>query len=163
MKKFEKKSIWVNGAPRTIIADPGKSLAQIIRSNLGLTGTKVGCNKGQCGSCNVILNGKLVRSCITPWSKVPEASKITTIEGLGTVDHLHPIQWAFVANGAIQCGFCTPGFIISTKALLDQNPDPTREEVRDWFQKHRNACRCTGYVQIVDAVIEAAAILRGEK
>ncbi|GBC60685.1 aldehyde oxidoreductase [Desulfonema ishimotonii] len=163
MAQFKKKTIRVNGVPKAIIAEPDMSLAEIIRSDIGLTGTKVGCNKGQCGSCNVILNGKLTRSCITRWEKVPDDSEVTTIEGLGTVDNLHPVQWAFVVTGAIQCGFCTPGFIISAKALLDQNPNPSRQDIRDWFQKYRNACRCTGYVQIVDAVMAAAAVLRGEK
>lgn len=161
--KFEKKTIRVNGAPKTLILDPKTKLSDILRTNLGLMGTKVGCGKGQCGSCNVILNDKLVRSCVVRWEKVPDDAIVTTIEGLGTVEEPHPIQWAFVVTGAIQCGFCTPGFIMSTKALLDKNPHPTREDVRDWFQKNRNACRCTGYVQVVDAVMEAAAVLRGEK
>lgn len=161
-KEYLNKKIYVNSIPQTIIAEPNVSLAEVIRENLGLTGTKIGCNKGQCGACNIILNGKLVRSCITKWDKVPADSVILTIEGLGNPNSLHPLQWAFSVTGAIQCGFCTPGFIMSAKALLDKNPDPTREEVRAWFQRYRNACRCTGYKQIVDAVMDAAKVLRGE-
>ncbi|SDU46860.1 molybdopterin-dependent aldehyde oxidoreductase [Desulfobacula phenolica] len=161
-EEYLNKKIYVNGIPRTIIADAKAGLAEVIRQNLGLTGTKVGCNKGQCGACNIILNGKLVRSCITNWDRVPNNSVIVTIEGLGDANKLHPLQWAFAVTGAIQCGFCTPGFIMSAKALLDKNLEPTRQEVRTWFQKHRNACRCTGYKQIVDAVIDAAKVIRGE-
>ena len=95
-------------------------------------------------------------------SRVPEFSKIVTIEGIGTPDNLHPLQLAWIVHGGVQCGICTPGFIVSAKGLLDSNPSPTREDVRDWFQKHRNACRCTGYKQLVDAVMSAAKVLRGE-
>ncbi len=158
-----KKDVTINGIGRTIIVDPDAFLADVLRQQMLLTGTKVGCGQGQCGACSVIMNGKVIRSCITKMKRVPDDAVITTIEGLGTAENLHPIQWAFVVSGAIQCGFCTPGFIMSAKALLDQNPNPAREDIRDWFQKNRNACRCTGYKQIVDAVIEAAAVLRGEK
>jgi len=161
--QYLNKKIYLNGLPQTLIADPETGLADVIRSHAGLTGTKVGCGKGQCGACNVVLNGKLVRSCVTKWKKVPEDSVLLTIEGVGTITDLHPLQWAFVTHGAIQCGFCTPGFILSAKVFLDMNPDPTREEVRKWYQKHRNACRCTGYRQMVDAVMDAARVLRGEK
>jgi aldehyde oxidoreductase len=157
------KSIAINGIPHRIIAAPDEKLINVIRKQLHLTGTKLGCGQGQCGACNVILDGKVTRSCITPWKKVPENAEILTIEGIGTPDNLHAIQWAFIANGAIQCGFCTPGFIVATKGLLDENLNPTREEIRDWFQSHWTACRCTGYKQIVDAVMDAAAVLRGEK
>jgi aldehyde oxidoreductase len=115
-----------------------------------------------CGACNVIVDGKLVRSCVTKMKRIPNLAKITTIEGIGSPLNLHPIQKAFIFHGAIQCGFCTPGFVVSTKVLLDQNPNPTREQVRDWFQKHRNACRCTGYIMIVNAVMDAAKVQRGE-
>lgn len=160
--EYLNKKIYVNSIPQTVIAGENVSLAEVIRENLGLTGTKVGCNKGQCGACNIILNGKLTRSCITKWKRVPNDSVVMTIEGLGDTNRLHPLQWAFTVNGAIQCGFCTPGFIISAKAFLDINPDPTRQEVRRWYQKHRNACRCTGYKQIVDAVMDATKVLKGE-
>jgi aldehyde oxidoreductase len=109
------------------------------------------------------MNGKLLRSCITKWNSVPEEAEILTIEGVGAPGRLHALQWAFIKTGAIQCGFCTPGFIMSAKALLEQNPNPTREEVREWFHKNRNACRCVGYVQITDAVMLAAKVLRGEE
>ncbi len=163
MKQYFRKNIMVNGCPHSVVADPETTLADVIRRQLGLTGTKVGCGVGQCGACNVLMNGKLVRSCIVKWAKVPEEASILTIEGLGAPGRLHALQWAFIKTGAIQCGFCTPGFIMSAKALLDENHNPTREDVRDWFQKNRNACRCTGYVQIVDAVMLAASVLRGEE
>jgi len=157
------KNLIINGIPRRVIGKQETKLLDVIRDQLKMTGTKRGCDCGQCGVCNVILNGKVVRSCITRWKNVPDYSEITTIEGIGTPENLHALQWAFIVCGAIQCGFCTPGFITAGKALLDSNPSPTREEVRDWYGKHWMACRCTGYVQIVDAVMKAAAILRGEE
>jgi aldehyde oxidoreductase len=138
------------------------TLAKVLREQLGLTGTKVGCGTGHCGSCNVILNGKLIRSCVFKINRITEGDCVTTVEGIGTPEKLHPLQKAWVKFGAAQCGFCTPGFIVSAKALLDQNPKPTREEVREWFHVNRNACRCTGYIPIVDAVMAAAKVLRGE-
>ena len=160
---YHVKNLTINGVPRRIIGKPETSLLTVIRDQLKMTGTKRGCDHGQCGVCNVILNGKVVRSCITKWKNVPEYSEVTTIEGIGTPENLHALQWAFIVCGAIQCGFCTPGFITAGKALLDSNPSPTREEVREWYSKHWMACRCTGYVQVVDAVMKAAAILRGEE
>ena len=157
-----KKNLVINGQKKTVVAAADESLANVLRGQLGLTGVKVGCDEGQCGCCNVILDGKLVRSCVTKMSKLAEGASITTIEGVGAPDCLHPLQMAWMVHGAAQCGFCTPGFIVSSKALLDQNPSPTREEVRDWYQTHRNACRCTGYHQLVDAVMDAAKVLRGE-
>ena len=156
--QFTVKHLTVNGVPRRVIAKPATTLLTVIRDQLKLTGTKRGCNCGQCGVCNVILNGKVVRGCITRWDKVPDFSDVITIEGIGTPDHLHAIQLAFIVTGAIQCGFCTPGFIICTKSLLDHNPNPTREEARDWFSKLWMACRCTGYKQIIEAVKYAAGI-----
>lgn len=158
-----KKSVMINGVPRILLTDPEASLADVLRGQLGLTGTKVGCNEGHCGSCSVIMDGKLVRSCIVKMKKVPDMACITTVEGVGTPDNLHPIQKALVLHGAAQCGFCMPGFVVSTKVLLEKNPAPTREDVRDWFQKNLNACRCTGYKPIVDAVMDAAAVLRGDQ
>ena len=160
---YHVKNLTINGVPRRIIGKPETTLLTVIRDQLKMTGTKRGCDHGQCGVCNVILNGNVVRSCITKWKSVPEYSEITTIEGIGTPENLHALQWAFIVCGAIQCGFCTPGFITAGKALLDSNPSPTREEVREWFSKNWMACRCTGYVQVVDAVMQAAAILRGEE
>jgi aldehyde oxidoreductase len=162
VKKFYKKEIIVNGNPVSVIADPEETLANVIRRQLGLTGTKVGCNEAQCGVCSVLVDGKVVRSCVMKMKRISNGTKITTIEGVGTPDNLHPLQVAWIKHGAAQCGFCTPGFIVSAKGLLDQNINPTREDVRDWFQKHRNACRCTGYKPIVDSVMDAAKVLRGE-
>ncbi len=157
-----KKKVTVNGIPRTLIVDPKATLADVLREQLGLMGTKVGCGTGHCGACNVIVDGKLVLSCSTKMSKVADEAKITTVEGIGQPGNLHPIQLALVAAGAAQCGFCMPGFVVSTKVLLDQNPSPTREEVRAWFTRHHNVCRCNGYKPVVDAVMEAAKVLRGE-
>ena len=157
-----KKILNVNGVERTAIADADATLADVLREHLFLTGTKVGCNKGECGACSVIMNGKVVRSCITRIKQVPDNAAITTIEGVGTPQSLHALQLAWIAHNGAQCGFCTPGFIVSAKVLLDENKKPTREEVRDWFQKHHNACRCTGYKPCVDAVMDAARVVRGE-
>ncbi|MEN6394570.1 MAG: molybdopterin cofactor-binding domain-containing protein, partial [Anaerolineaceae bacterium] len=160
--KLRKMWLNINGVDRIFICNPEKdSLADVLR-RIGLTGTKVGCDAGICGSCTVILNDELVRSCIKKIRNVEEYSKVLTIEGIGTPTHLHPIQVAFMNLGAVQCGFCTPGFIVSTYALLQKNNNPSRKEVRDWFQKHLNVCRCTGYKQIVDAVMAAAKVMRGE-
>jgi len=159
---MQKKIVDINGAKKTLIVDPEATLADVLRSQLGLTGTKVGCGTGQCGSCSVIMDGKLVKSCLTKMKRVPDFAAITTIEGIGTPDNLHPIQLSWTVHGSAQCGFCAPGFIVSAKALLDENKNPTRQEVRDWFQKNRNACRCTGYKPIVDAVMDAAKVIRGE-
>ena len=159
------KSIYltINGVTKPLLYDPEKdTLADTLRRH-GYLGVKVGCGKGQCGACNVILNGKLVRSCVRKMDKVDEWSHIETIEGLGVAANLHPLQAAWIYYGGAQCGFCTPGFIVSAKALLDENPSPTREEVREWFQKNRNVCRCTGYKPLVDAVMAAAEVMRGEK
>ncbi len=157
-----KKTLIVNGIPRTILHDPKATLSTVLRKQLLILGVKVGCDEGQCGACNVIMDGKLIRSCITRMSRVPENAAITTIEGIGTPDNLHPIQLAWIRHGGAQCGFCTPGFIVSTKALLDSNPNPSREDIRDWFQKYKNACRCTGYKQLVDSVMDAARVINGE-
>jgi aldehyde oxidoreductase len=157
-----RKVLVINGVKRTVITEPETTLADALRKQLFLKGTKVGCGKGECGACNVIMDGKVVRSCITKMKRVRDEAEILTIEGIGTPDNLHDIQFAWMIHGAAQCGFCTPGFIVSTKALLDQNINPTREEVRAWFQKTRNVCRCTGYKPLVDAVMEAARLMRGE-
>lgn len=160
--KLRKMFLNINGADRMFICDPEKdSLADVLR-RMGLTGTKVGCGTGVCGACSVILNGKVIRSCTRKIRTVDEYSKVITIEGIGTPNNLHPLQVAWMNYGAVQCGFCTPGFIVSAYGLLLENNNPTREEVRDWFQKHRNVCRCTGYKQIVDAVMAAAKVVRGE-
>lgn len=157
-----RKMLNVNGVEKTVIVEPNASLAEVLRENLFLTGTKIGCGKGECGACSVILNGKVVRSCITRMTNVPDGAAVTTIEGVGTPNNLHALQAAWIVHNGAQCGFCTPGFIVSAKALLDGNNNPTREETREWFQKHRNACRCTGYKPCVDAVMDAAKVIRGE-
>ncbi|MDF2612108.1 MAG: Aldehyde oxidoreductase, partial [Lachnospiraceae bacterium] len=149
-----KKALIINGAKTILVVEPEAKLSDVLRKQLGLTGTKVGCGIGECGSCSVILNGKVVKSCITKMKKIEENSEIITIEGVGNKDKLHPLQVTWMVHGAAQCGFCTPGFIVSAKALLEQNNNPTREEVRDWFQKNRNVCRCTGYKPLVDAVMD---------
>jgi len=163
VKKYFKKDLYINGSMRPMIVDGESTLAEVLRKQLGLTGTKVGCRAGQCGICSVILDGKVVRSCIVKMKNAADRAHVTTIEGIGTPENLHPLQLAFIKTGAPQCGFCIPGFIVSAKALLDENPAPTRQEVREWFKVHRNACRCTGYKSIVDAVMMAAEVMRGEK
>lgn len=157
-----KKKLSINGVKRLVIVDPEATLAQLLRMQLCLTGTKVGCGKGECGSCSVIVDGKVVRACIVKMKKVPDEAEIITIEGVGSQDNLHPLQLAWMVHGGAQCGFCTPGFIVSAKALLDQNPNPSRQDVREWFQKNNNLCRCTGYKPLVDAVMDAAGLIRGE-
>jgi aldehyde oxidoreductase len=161
--KLRKMWLNINGVDRMFACDPeNDSLADVLR-RMGCTSVKVGCGTGVCGSCTVILDGELIRSCTRKITKVKEYSKVITVEGIGTPTHLHPIQYAFMQCGAVQCGFCIPGFIVSTYALLQKNPNPTRSDVRQWFYKTRNICRCTGYKQIVDAVMEAAKVMRGEK
>ena len=157
------KRFYINGTEYNIMVPPEAMLSTILREQLGLTGTKVGCGDGQCGVCSVLVDGKVIRSCVTKMRRIDEGCKVTTIEGIGTPHDMHPLQKAFALHGSAQCGFCSPGFIVSAKGLLDENPSPTREEVRDWFRKHRNACRCTGYIPIVDAVMHAAEVLRGDK
>lgn len=159
---LSKKFLNINGVDRMFICDPEKDTLATALRRLGLTGTKVGCGVGQCGSCSIILDGKVVRSCARKIKNIPEYAKVETIEGIGTATNLHPLQQAFITYGGVQCGFCSPGFIMSALGLLRENVNPTREEVRDWFQKHRNLCRCTGYKPIVDAVMAAAKVMRGE-
>ncbi|NTW71982.1 MAG: molybdopterin-dependent oxidoreductase [Eubacteriaceae bacterium] len=152
----------LNGVPRPVLCDPEKdSLATVLR-RMGLTGTKIGCGTGVCGACSVILNGEVVRSCNKKMKNIPEFSEIITIEGIGTPQNLHPIQQAWITYGGVQCGFCSPGFIVSSYGLLLKNTNPTRSEVRDWFKQHKNICRCTGYKPLVDAVMAAAKVMRGE-
>jgi len=157
-----KKTLYINGVEKRLEVDPEATLANVLRGQLLLTGTKIGCGKGECGTCTVLWDGTPIRSCIYPMERIPDGAHIITIEGVGTEKALHPLQLAWMIHGAAQCGFCTPGFIVSAKALLDQNVNPTREEVRDWFQKNKNLCRCTGYKPIVDAVMLAARLMRGE-
>ena len=162
VEEMIQKRFFVNGVERNIIVNGKETLAKVLREQLGLTGTKVGCGTGHCGACSVIVNNELVRSCIFKIERINDGDLVTTIEGIGTPNNLHPIQKAFIKHGAVQCGFCTPGFIVSAKVLLDRNPSPGREEIREWFHENKNACRCTGYIPIVDAVMDAAKVLRGE-
>jgi aldehyde oxidoreductase len=153
----------VNFVERFFTFDPEKdTLADVLR-RYGLTGTKVGCRAGQCGACSVIVNGQVVRACVKKMKNVAPLSDIITIEGVGQPGHLHPLQQAWITYGGVQCGFCTPGFIVSAYQLLKENPAPSREEVREWFQEHKNLCRCTGYKPLVDCVMAAAEVMRGEK
>ncbi len=160
---MERRFININGLRREIIVDPEETLVNVLRQQLGLTGTKLSCGVGQCGACNVIMDGKVVRSCIVKMKKVPEEAKIITIEGIGTPLNMSPVQKAMGKTGATQCGFCIPGFVVTATALLNENPNPTREEVRAAFVKGNNLCRCTGYKPIVDAVMEAAKVTSGQE
>ncbi|MDR1411171.1 MAG: molybdopterin-dependent oxidoreductase [Spirochaetaceae bacterium] len=159
---MEKKVLTVNGLSRTLVVDGDSTLAEVLRKQLMLTGCKIGCGNGQCGACSVILDGQVVRACARKIRAVKDGAVIETIEGIGTPENLHPLQLAWMGHGCAQCGFCSPGFIMSAKQLLAENAAPTRDEVRKWFQQHRNACRCTGYKPLVDAVMDAAKVLRGE-
>ena len=144
----------INGEPREFLCEPRQSLLECLRDLLGLTGTKEGCNDGNCGACTVILDDRIVASCLVLGVEA-EGAAITTIEGVAQGSRLHPIQRAFLENAALQCGVCTPGFIVAAKALLDQEPHPSEERIRLYLAN--NLCRCTGYDKIVRAVQQAAA------
>ena len=149
--------ITVNEAEYDLLVHPNKTLLDLLRYDLGLTGTKEGCDEGDCGACTVIVNGKVLTSCLVLAGELDGAA-ITTIEGLHKGDELHPIQQAFVDSGAVQCGFCTPGMILTTKALLDEIPDPSEEDIKHYLEG--NLCRCTGYTKILDAVNNAVQLLK---
>ena len=148
----------VNEQPVEILAQPNQTLIQVLREELGLTGTKQGCGVGDCGSCTVLLDGQPVNSCLVLAGQV-QGRSVTTIEGMADGEKLHPIQESFVENGAIQCGFCSPGMILTSKALLDKNPRPDEQEIRKALSG--NLCRCTGYQKIVEAVGIAAEKMSG--
>ncbi len=148
----------VNGDEVEFLCETGQTLLQVLRDELELTGTKEGCGTGDCGACNVVVDGKLMCSCLMLGVEA-EGKAIETIEGMATGDKLHPLQQKFLEHAALQCGMCTPGVLISAKALLKRNPDPTEEEVRYWLAG--NLCRCTGYHKIVEAVLDAAREMRG--
>jgi len=148
----------INGEPQEFLADTRDSLLEALRDRIGLTGAKEGCNNGNCGACAVIMDGRLVNSCCVLAAEI-EGANITTIEGVAGEGELHPIQQSFLEEAALQCGICTPGFIMSSKALLETNPDPTEHEIRFWLSG--NLCRCTGYDKIVRAVQKAAENMRG--
>jgi carbon-monoxide dehydrogenase small subunit len=145
----------INGKPAEFLCEPRQSLLEVLRDELRLTGAKEGCNNGNCGACNVILDGRLVNSCLVLGPEV-DGAKIETIEGLATPEALHPLQKCFLEGAALQCGICTPGFLVSAKALLEKNPKPTEHDCRLWLAG--NLCRCTGYDKIVSAVMEAATV-----
>jgi len=150
----------VNGDAEQFLCDPGATLLEALREELSLTGSKEGCGSGDCGACTVVLDGEMVCSCLVLAAEV-EGRQIATIEGVADGSVLHPVQRKFLEHGALQCGFCTPGFIMASKALLDHNPAPTESEIRYWLAG--NLCRCTGYDKIVRAVQDAAAELRQER
>ncbi len=147
MKQFI--TLMVNEEPYEVLIKPSETLMHVLREKLGLTGAKHGCDTGKCGACTVLIDGKLVRSCLTFAISV-QNREITTIEGLVKNGDLHPIQKAFIKHGAVQCGFCTPGMILLTKAFLEENPRPTEDEIRKVLSA--NICRCTGYVKIIEAI-----------
>lgn len=143
----------INGEHVDFLCEPRQSLLECLRDVIGLTGTKEGCNDGNCGACTVEMDGRIVTSCLILGVEA-EGKEITTIEGIADGSTLHPIQQSFLENAALQCGICTPGFIVASKSLLDQNPDPTEHEIRFWLAN--NLCRCTGYDKIIRAVQDAA-------
>jgi len=148
----------INGSPTEILCDPNQTLLDALRDTLGLTGSKEGCGSGDCGACSVTINGRLVCSCLV-LAPEAEGQKIETIEGMADGEKLHPLQKKFVEMAALQCGICTPGFLVASRALLEANPNPTETEVRYWLAG--NLCRCTGYDKIINAVMEVAAEMRG--
>jgi carbon-monoxide dehydrogenase small subunit len=155
----------VNGKETEFLCEPRQSLLEVLRDELRLTGSKEGCNNGNCGACNVLLDGRLVNSCLVLGVEV-QGKTVTTIEGIASPQGLHPLQQKFLEHAALQCGICTPGFIVAARALLDRHPQPTEDQVRHWLAG--NLCRCTGYDKIVRAVLDAASLTptplpRGER
>ena len=148
----------INGEEVEFLCETRQSLLEVLRDVLGFTGSKEGCNNGNCGACSVILDGRLVNSCLVFGFEV-QGCNIQTIEGIGSPEDLHPLQQQFLEHAALQCGICTPGFIVAAKALLDRNPDPTENEIRNWLAG--NLCRCTGYTKVVEAMQGAAEEMRG--
>jgi carbon-monoxide dehydrogenase small subunit len=155
MSKKVQVQARINGEEVEFLCEPRQSLLEVLRDELGLTGSKEGCNNGNCGACNVIMDGVLVNSCLVLGVEI-QGKELTTIEGLAGPEKLHPLQQKFLEYAALQCGICTPGFIVASKALLDKNPHPTEQEVRYWLAG--NLCRCTGYDKIVRAVLAAAEV-----
>jgi carbon-monoxide dehydrogenase small subunit len=149
----------INGEPAEYLCEPEMSLLDALRDEMQLTGSKEGCGSGDCGACSVIVDGRLVCSCLMLAAEA-QGKSVVTIEGIANGDELHPLQRQFLEHAALQCGFCTPGLLVASKALLDANPNPTETEARYWLAG--NLCRCTGYDKIIRAVMDAAAELRGE-
>ena len=156
MSKKVRVQARVNGEEVDFLCEPRQSLLEVLRDELRLTGTKEGCNNGNCGACNVLLDGRLVNSCLVLGVEI-QRQAVTTIEGIANADGLHPLQQKFLENAALQCGVCTPGFIVAARALLEQNPRPTEQQVRFWLAG--TLCRCTGYDKIIRAVLDASAQL----
>jgi carbon-monoxide dehydrogenase small subunit len=157
--KQEEIILKVNGTNFKVNIEPWRTLVEVLRENLGLTGTKKSCNEGECGACTVMMDGKPVASCLV-LAMDAQGKEIVTIEGISEGEKLHPIQEAFLKYGAIQCGFCTPGMVMSAKAFLDENPKPTSAEVRKAISG--NLCRCTGYQHIVDSIMAASRMMNKE-
>jgi len=149
----------INGEDTEFLCEPRQSLLEVLREELGFTGSKEGCNDGNCGACSVIMDGTLINSCLV-LAVEAQGTEITTVEGLAGPEGLHPLQQKFLEHAALQCGICTPGFLVAAKALLDKNPDPTEHQVRHWLAG--NLCRCTGYDKIVRAILDAAQVMREE-
>jgi carbon-monoxide dehydrogenase small subunit len=150
-------STTVNGEPVEFLCEPHQTLLEVLRDELNLTGTKEGCATGDCGACSIILDGRLVCSCLVLGVEA-EGRTIGTVEGIASAEHLHPLQQKFLEDAALQCGVCTPGLLVAAKALLDRRPDPTEQEVR--YALAGNLCRCTGYDKVIRAVLDAAAEVR---
>ncbi len=150
-------SLTVNGQAYEVILEPHMLLIDVLRDALGLTGTKYACGAGDCGACTVLIDGRPAFSCLT-LAVTAKGKSIVTIEGVAAAGELHPLQQAFIDKGAVQCGFCTPGMVLSAKALLDEDPEPTRDDIKRALGG--NLCRCTGYVKIVDAVEAAGEVMR---
>jgi carbon-monoxide dehydrogenase small subunit len=156
MAEQTRVSAQINGVPVEFLCYPHQSLLECLRDLLGLTGAKEGCNDGNCGACSVLLDGRLVNACLVLGVEI-EGKSLTTVEGLADWRGLHPIQQAFIDQDGLQCGYCTPGFLIASKALLDRTPHPTQDQIRVWLAG--NLCRCTGYDKIIRAVQQAARLL----
>jgi carbon-monoxide dehydrogenase small subunit len=150
----------INGDAAEFLCDPEETLLDVLRDRMGLTGAKEGCGTGDCGACSVLVDGRLVCSCLVFAAEL-EGRDLTTIEGVAEPEALHPVQTKLLEHAALQCGICTPGFVVAARALLEQNPDPSEEETRYWLAG--NLCRCTGYDKIIRAVLDAAAEMRGAK
>lgn len=157
--KHAEITLKVNGIRYTVDVKPPRTLVEVLRETLGLTGTKKSCNEGECGACTVLMDGKPVASCLV-LAIDAQGKEILTIEGLSKGENLHPIQEAFLKHGGIQCGFCTPGMVMSAKAFLDEHPKPTQIEVRKAISG--NLCRCTGYQQIVDSIMAGSEMMKRE-
>ena len=155
--KFEEIKFTLNGKPTKALVRPNSTLLDLLHNELKLTGTKRGCDRGDCGACTIQLNGRAVNACLVLAPQV-DGKEVTTIEGIGTPEKLHPVQQAFIEKDAVQCGYCIPGLIMCAKSLIEENPDPTPEQVKTYVSG--NLCRCTGYLHQIEAIRTAAAMVR---